>query len=77
MMIPDRTNIGTAKRGKESSPPNMARTIYFAPTVNDGSASEGSTDVIPRAIPTGMAMMSSRTKMMKRIPIDIYTSPPR
>ncbi len=37
MMMPDKTNIGTASRGKESSPPNMARIRYLAPTVKDGS----------------------------------------
>ena len=37
MMMPERTNIGTASSGKLSSPPNIALMRYFAPTVNDGS----------------------------------------
>ena len=64
--MPDRTNMGTASKGKESRPPNIARIRYFAPTVKDGSKTDGSTDVIPSVIDTGIAMTSPITNMIKR-----------
>ena len=65
MMMPDKTNIGTASSGNESRPPNMARIRYLAPTVNEGSKMEGSTDVIPSVIDTGIAIISNSTKNQK------------
>ena len=64
MMIPERTNIGTARSGKESRPPNMARIRYLAPTVKDGSNTDGRTDVIPRVMDTGTAITSKTTKII-------------
>lgn len=63
MMIPESTNIGTASSGKESSPPNIARIRYLAPTVKDGSKTDGSTEVIPSVIDTGIAMTSKMIKI--------------
>ena len=75
MMIPERTNIGTASSGKESSPPNMARIRYLAPTVKDGSNTDGSTDVIPRVIDTGTAMTSNATKIRNNTTTGISVPP--
>ena len=72
IMIPDRTNIGTARSGKESRPPNMARIKYFAPTVKDGSQTDGRTDVIPSVMDTGIAMISPMTKMINNNATGIY-----
>ena len=75
MMMPDKTNIGTASRGKESSPPNMARIRYLAPTVKDGSKTEGRTEAIPRVIDTGIAMTSSTTKITNKRAAGISVPP--
>ena len=75
MMMPDNTNIGTASSGKESRPPNMARIRYLAPTVKEGSHTDGRTDVIPRVIDTGTAMTSSKTKMINKTTTGISVPP--
>ena len=75
MMMPDKTNIGTASRGKESSPPNMARIRYLAPTVKDGSKTEGRTEAIPSVIDTGIAMTSSTTKITNKRAAGISVPP--
>jgi TRAP-type C4-dicarboxylate transport system permease small subunit len=67
--------IGTASRGKESSPPNMARIRYLAPTVKDGSKTEGRTEAIPRVIDTGIAMTSSTTKITNKRAAGISVPP--
>ena len=72
IIMPDRTNMGTASKGKESRPPNIARIRYFAPTVKDGSKTDGSTDVIPSVIDTGIAMTSPITNMIKSNTTGIY-----
>lgn len=51
LMIPDRTNMGTARSGKLSSPAEHGRIRYLAPTVKDGSKMCGSTAVIPKGNP--------------------------
>ena len=75
MIIPDRTNIGTASSGKESSPPNMARIRYLALTVKDGSNMEGSTDAIPSEIDTGIAITSAMANIINKTTTGIRFPP--
>ena len=75
MMMPDKTNIGTASSGNESRPPNMARIRYLAPTVNDGSKIDGSTEVIPSVMDTGIAITSKSTKIRNNTAAGISVPP--
>ena len=72
-MMPERTNIGTARSGKLSSPPNIALMRYFAPTVNDGSKMCGNTAVIPSVMPTGIAIIRNTTNSMNNNPTGMAT----
>lgn len=62
MMIPDNTNMGTASRGKLSSPPSMERITKVPLAVKEGSKAPGSTDAIPREMETGIAITRQITK---------------
>ena len=75
MMIPESTNIGTASSGKESSPPNMARIRYLAPTVKDGSKTDGRTEAIPSEIDTGMRDHKCETKIINKTTTGINVPP--
>ena len=61
MMIPESTNIGTARSGKLSIPPSMERITNCPLAVKDGSKAPGRTDAIVSAIDTGMAMIRQIT----------------
>ena len=73
MIMPERTNIGTARSGKLSSPPNIALMRYLAPTVNDGSNICGNTAVIPSVMPTGIAIIRNTTNSMNNNPTGMAT----
>ena len=74
MMIPDNTNIGTARRGKLSRPPSMERTTNVPLAVNEGSKVPGSTDAIPREMETGIAITRQITKIINTTTAGMYYS---
>ena len=53
----------------------MARIRYLAPTVKDGSNTDGRTDVIPRVMDTGTAMTSKATKIINKTTTGISVPP--
>ena len=67
--------MGTANNGKLSSPPNMDRIKYFAPTVNDGSNTPGNAETIPSEIETGIAITRAMAKIINTTTTGIINSP--
>ena len=70
--IPENINIGTAKRGKLSKPPNIDLTIYLALTVNEESSIPGNIDTIPKDIDIGIAIIKHIKNIKNITPVIIY-----
>ncbi len=59
--MPDKTNIGTANKGNESMPPNIALMTYSADIVKFGSTKVGVKDTMANVAETGTDKSNNTT----------------